>query len=37
MNAALDELLDSRNQLTRTLLGGYAAQSPPPSPGPVTP
>jgi hypothetical protein len=26
MNAALDELLDSRNQLTRALLGGPAAQ-----------
>jgi len=25
MNAALDELFDSRNQLTRTLLGGHAA------------
>ena len=37
MNAALDELLDSRNQLTRTLLGGRAAQGPPASPEPVTP
>ena len=37
MNAGLDELLDSRNQLTRTLLGGRAAQGPPASPGPVTP
>ena len=37
MNAALDELLDSRNQLTRTLLGGRAAQGPPASPKPVTP
>jgi hypothetical protein len=26
MNAALDELLDSRHQLTRALLGGHAAQ-----------
>ena len=37
MNAALDELLDSRNQLTRTLLGGNVAQGPPPPPNPVTP
>jgi hypothetical protein len=37
MNAALDELLDSRNQLTRTLLGGRAAQGPPAPPEPVTP
>jgi ATPase family associated with various cellular activities (AAA) len=37
MNAALDELLDSRNQLTRTLLGGHAAQGPGTSPNPVTP
>jgi hypothetical protein len=37
MNAALDELLASRNQLTRTLLGGRAAQGPPASPKPVTP
>jgi ATPase family associated with various cellular activities (AAA) len=37
MNAALDELLDSRNQLTRILLGGHAAASPPGSPSPVTP
>jgi hypothetical protein len=37
MNAALDELLDSRNQLTRILLGGYAAAGPPGSPNPVTP
>lgn len=28
MNAALDELLDSRNQLTRALLGGHAAPGP---------
>jgi hypothetical protein len=28
MNAALDELLDSRNRLTRALLGGHAAQGP---------
>ena len=34
MNAALDELLDSRNQLTRTLLGGPAARGAPAS---VTP
>ena len=32
MNAALDELLDSRNQLTRALLGGPAADSRPASP-----
>jgi hypothetical protein len=32
MNAALDELLDSRNQLTRALLGGRAADSRPASP-----
>jgi hypothetical protein len=31
MNTALDELLDSRNQLTRALLGGHAAQRPPPT------
>jgi cell division protease FtsH len=37
MNAALDELLDSRNQLTRALLGGHAALGPPASPSPVTP
>jgi ATPase family associated with various cellular activities (AAA) len=37
MNAALDELLDSRNQLTRALLGGHAAQGPPAPPSPVTP
>jgi hypothetical protein len=37
MSAALDELLDSRNQLTRILLGGPAAASPPGSPSPVTP
>jgi hypothetical protein len=37
MNAALDELLDSRNQLTRILLGGHAGASPPGSPSPVTP
>ncbi len=37
MNAALDELLDSRNQLTRALLGGHAAHSPPASRNPVTP
>jgi SpoVK/Ycf46/Vps4 family AAA+-type ATPase len=36
MNAALDELLDSRNQLTRTLLGGHAAQALA-TPNPVTP
>ncbi len=36
MNAALDELLDSRNQLTRTLLGGHAAQARA-TPNPVTP
>jgi hypothetical protein len=29
MNAALDELLDTRNRLTRALLGGRAAQGPP--------
>ncbi len=29
MNAALDELLDSRNQLTQILLGGHPAQHPP--------
>jgi hypothetical protein len=34
---AVDELLDSRNQLTRALLGGRAAQGPPASPNPVTP
>ena len=28
MNAALDELLDSRNQLTRILLGGHPAHRP---------
>ncbi len=32
LNAALDELLDSRNQLTRALLGGHAAQGPPAPP-----
>ena len=32
MNAALDELLDSRNQLTRALLGGRAADGRPASP-----
>jgi hypothetical protein len=37
MNAALDELLDSRNQLTRALLGGRAAQDAPTSLNPVTP
>jgi hypothetical protein len=37
MTAALDELLDSRNQLTRTLLGGRAAQGPPVPAEPVTP
>jgi hypothetical protein len=37
MNAALDELLDSRSRLTRALLGGYAAQGPPASHNPVTP
>ena len=37
MNAALDELLDSRNQLTRALLGARAAQGPPAPPEPVTP
>jgi cell division protease FtsH len=37
MNAALDELLDSRNQLTRALLGGHAAQRRPVSPDAVTP
>jgi ATPase family associated with various cellular activities (AAA) len=37
MNAALDELLDSRDQLTLALLGGRAAQRPPASPEPVTP
>jgi ATPase family associated with various cellular activities (AAA) len=37
MNAALDELLDSRSQLTRTLLGGRPAQGPATSPNPVTP
>ena len=37
MNAALDELLDSRNQLTRILLGGHPAQRPPGSPNPVAP
>jgi ATPase family associated with various cellular activities (AAA) len=37
MNAALDELLDSRNQLTRILLGGRAAQGAPASLNPVTP
>lgn len=37
MNAALDQLLDSRNRLTRALLGGRAAQGPPASPEPVTP
>jgi hypothetical protein len=37
MNAALDELLDSRNRLIRALLGGRAAQSPPALPEPVTP
>ena len=37
MNAALDELLDSRNRLTRALLGGRAVQGPPASPEPVTP
>ena len=37
MTAALDELLDSRNQLTRALLGGHAAQGSPASPNLVTP
>jgi hypothetical protein len=37
MNAALDELLDSRNQLTRTLLGGRVVQAPPASPKTVKP
>jgi hypothetical protein len=37
MNAALDELLDSRNRLTRALLGGRAAQGPPASPEPAAP
>ena len=37
MNAALDELLDSRNQLTRALLGGHAAKRRPASPNAVTP
>jgi cell division protease FtsH len=37
MNAALDELLESRNQLTRALLGSHLAQRPPASPNPVTP
>jgi hypothetical protein len=37
MNAALDELLDSRNRLTRALLGGHTAHGPPASPNPVTP
>jgi SpoVK/Ycf46/Vps4 family AAA+-type ATPase len=37
MNAALDELLDSRNQLTRALLGGHAAKRRPASPNTVTP
>jgi hypothetical protein len=32
MNAALDELLDSRNRLTRALLGGPTAQDPAASP-----
>jgi hypothetical protein len=36
MNAALDELLDSRNQLTRSLLGGRADQAPAGSAEPVT-
>jgi hypothetical protein len=37
MNAALDELLDSRNRLTRALLGGRAAHGPPASPEPAAP
>jgi ATPase family protein associated with various cellular activities (AAA) len=37
MNAALDELLDSRNQLTRALLGGPATKRRPGSPSAVTP
>ena len=37
MNAALDELLDSRNRLTRSLLGGRAAQGPPAPPEPAAP
>ena len=37
MTAALDELLDSRNQLTRALLGGHPAPSRPASPDAVTP
>jgi hypothetical protein len=37
MTAALDELLDSRNRLTRALLGGHAAQGSPVSPDLVTP
>jgi hypothetical protein len=37
MTAALDELLDSRNRLTRALLGGHAAQGSPASPNLVTP
>jgi ATPase family associated with various cellular activities (AAA) len=37
MNAALDELLDSRNRLTRALLGGPAAHGPPASPEPAAP
>jgi hypothetical protein len=37
MNAALDELLESRNQVTRILLGGHPAQRPPASPNPAAP
>jgi hypothetical protein len=37
MNAALDELLDSRNQLTRALLGGRAAGGLPASPNLASP
>ena len=37
MNAALDELPDSRNRLTRALPGGHAAQGPPATPNLVTP
>jgi len=31
LNAALDQLLDTRNDLTRVLLGGQAANQPPPA------
>jgi len=37
MNAALDELLDSRNRLTRALLGTRTTQHPAASPEPAAP